>query len=167
MKKDTLTEKETEIINLGASIAAGCQPCTKYHVKKCKKVGISDEDINSVIENTRHICKNVIDFMLTKAFKSVNIRNKKEIRFPLTGVQRNDVLLGMAITYSLNSSTLLEEYIKLATNMDIDNDTLMGITTISTFISEKAKAHRDIVIEKIDSEPKTDESSDCTPGCTC
>jgi alkylhydroperoxidase/carboxymuconolactone decarboxylase family protein YurZ len=46
MKRSTLTEKEIQIVNLGGSIAAGCQPCTKYHVNKCKGTGMSDKDID-------------------------------------------------------------------------------------------------------------------------
>jgi AhpD family alkylhydroperoxidase len=28
-----LTEKEQELVAVGASIAAGCRPCTAYHVR--------------------------------------------------------------------------------------------------------------------------------------
>jgi len=34
-----------ELIGLGASIAANCEPCFRYHYDQAKKLGVSDEDM--------------------------------------------------------------------------------------------------------------------------
>ncbi|MBT8387142.1 MAG: carboxymuconolactone decarboxylase family protein, partial [Ignavibacteria bacterium] len=44
-----LTNKETELVYLGASIAAGCKPCTSYHFRKAKEAGALDEEIKNAI----------------------------------------------------------------------------------------------------------------------
>ncbi len=38
-----------ELIAIGASIAAHCQPCPKYHYAKAKELGISQEEIQEAI----------------------------------------------------------------------------------------------------------------------
>jgi AhpD family alkylhydroperoxidase len=34
-----------ELIGLGASIAANCEPCFRYHYDQAKKLGVSDDDM--------------------------------------------------------------------------------------------------------------------------
>jgi AhpD family alkylhydroperoxidase len=47
---NVLTEKERELIAVGASVAAGCQPCTTYHVKAANAAGACDRGIALAIE---------------------------------------------------------------------------------------------------------------------
>jgi AhpD family alkylhydroperoxidase len=37
--------KEKELAAVGISIAAGCKPCTDFHVKKAREVGASEAEI--------------------------------------------------------------------------------------------------------------------------
>ena len=39
-----------ELVAIGASIAANCQPCVKYHVGKARKMKIEEEEIQQAIE---------------------------------------------------------------------------------------------------------------------
>ncbi len=54
-------DKMTELVAIGASVAANCHPCVKYHVSKAQEIGVNEEDINRadsriVIDtNHRHI----------------------------------------------------------------------------------------------------------------
>ena len=45
-----LTEKEKELIAVGASVAAGCQPCTEYHVKTARTAGACDRSVTLAVE---------------------------------------------------------------------------------------------------------------------
>lgn len=45
-----LTEKEQSLIAVGASVAAGCRPCTAYHVKAARTAGACDRSIALAIE---------------------------------------------------------------------------------------------------------------------
>ena len=42
-------EKLTELVAIGASVAANCHPCVKYHVAKAAEVGVSKEDIAEAV----------------------------------------------------------------------------------------------------------------------
>lgn len=41
--------KFTELIAIGASISASCQPCLDYHVNKAKESGASEQEISAAI----------------------------------------------------------------------------------------------------------------------
>lgn len=44
-----MNEQTKELIALGASVAAHCQPCLKYHYAKARELGLSAEDIQAAI----------------------------------------------------------------------------------------------------------------------
>lgn len=45
-----LSEKERALIGIGASVAAGCQPCTTYHVKAARTAGACDRSVALAVE---------------------------------------------------------------------------------------------------------------------
>jgi AhpD family alkylhydroperoxidase len=49
----TLTDKESEFVAIGASIGAGCRPCTKYHVGAALKNGFTVEEVGRAIEEAQ------------------------------------------------------------------------------------------------------------------
>ena len=42
-------DKMTELVAIGASVAANCHPCVKYHVNKAQEIGVDKEDIEGAI----------------------------------------------------------------------------------------------------------------------
>jgi AhpD family alkylhydroperoxidase len=44
-ERPALNEKDCEIIAVGASVAAGCLPCTKFHVRAASAVGAASREI--------------------------------------------------------------------------------------------------------------------------
>jgi AhpD family alkylhydroperoxidase len=42
-------DKMTELVAIGASVAANCHPCVKYHVNKAQEIGVDKEDIKEAI----------------------------------------------------------------------------------------------------------------------
>jgi AhpD family alkylhydroperoxidase len=44
-----MNEKTKEMIALGASVGAHCQPCLEYHVGKAREVGLTDDEIREAI----------------------------------------------------------------------------------------------------------------------
>lgn len=45
-----LDNRIAELIALGASITANCQPCLQYHVKKALESGADEQDVADAIE---------------------------------------------------------------------------------------------------------------------
>ncbi|WP_455389546.1 carboxymuconolactone decarboxylase family protein, partial [Petrachloros mirabilis] len=45
-----LDDRIKELIAVGASIAANCQPCLQYHTSEAQKSGAEEEEIKEAIE---------------------------------------------------------------------------------------------------------------------
>ncbi|MCE1246768.1 MAG: carboxymuconolactone decarboxylase family protein [Firmicutes bacterium] len=50
MKESCLNEKLRELIAIGASIGAHCQPCLTFHVEKARELGVSEDEINAAVD---------------------------------------------------------------------------------------------------------------------
>jgi len=47
---ENLEERTKELIAIGASVSAHCQPCLEYHVSKARELGINEKCIKTAIE---------------------------------------------------------------------------------------------------------------------
>ncbi|MDF2499437.1 MAG: alkylhydroperoxidase like protein AhpD family [Anaerosporomusa subterranea] len=52
-----LDSRITELISIGVSVGANCQPCLQYHVAKAKENGVSEHDIQEAITVGRTVRK--------------------------------------------------------------------------------------------------------------
>ena len=44
-----LTERDRELVAIGASIGSNCVPCIAYHVTRAREAGLTDEQIEAAI----------------------------------------------------------------------------------------------------------------------
>ncbi len=42
-------DKMTELVTIGASVAANCHPCVQFHVAKAVEIGVDKENIDEAI----------------------------------------------------------------------------------------------------------------------
>ncbi len=68
-----LTFKEKELVYIGASVAAGCKPCTNYHFKKVKEAGASYEEIKQAISDTKCVRIGAKEIMEAHGLKLLGI----------------------------------------------------------------------------------------------
>jgi len=47
---ENLDERTKELVGIAASVAGHCRKCFLYHFKQAKKLGVSQDDIQGVIE---------------------------------------------------------------------------------------------------------------------
>ena len=162
-----LTEQEREIINLGISITAGCQPCTKYHVKKCRETDISEIEIQTIADQVMQLSTAASQIMKSRTLHILNITNNKTTEYNSGYESKRDVLVGLAVSYTMNNTDLFDYYLTLAGNMGIGDREISFITETSRFIFYKAKAHVDLLIENKGIVTLKYEEKDCSSKCGC
>ncbi len=52
-----IDDRTKELIAIGASVTANCQPCLEYHVGEAKKLEIGEEDIQEAVETGQMVKK--------------------------------------------------------------------------------------------------------------
>lgn len=61
-----MTNKEKELIAIGASITAHCFPCLDYHLVEARKFGASEEEINDAVQVGIQVMNGSTEKMLEK-----------------------------------------------------------------------------------------------------
>lgn len=69
--------KVKELIAIGASVSANCQPCLKYHVGKALEKGVNEKDIQEAISVGKMVRKGAADQMDKLA--SAVVKDNKEL----------------------------------------------------------------------------------------
>lgn len=55
MDLNTLSERDKELVAIGAAVASNCIPCITYHIKQSKKAGLNDEQIREAVALSQKI----------------------------------------------------------------------------------------------------------------
>ncbi len=58
-----MNEQTKELIAIGASLGAHCQPCLTYHMNKAKEIGVAEDDIREAIKIGRMVEKGALSAM--------------------------------------------------------------------------------------------------------
>lgn len=62
-----MDERIRELIAIGASITAHCQPCLEWHVDKARELGIDDDTIREAVEVGHMVEKGAMSAMRKSA----------------------------------------------------------------------------------------------------
>ena len=79
-----MDNKTKELIAIGASISANCQPCLEYHTGKAREYGLNETDIKEAIEVGKLVRRGAASKMdkfassLNEVSISAQINNDKE-----------------------------------------------------------------------------------------
>lgn len=71
-----MDKRVKELIAIGASVTANCQPCLQYHVNKALEAGMAEQEISEAIEVAQAVRKGAgykMDKFATQIFSSAAI----------------------------------------------------------------------------------------------
>ena len=69
---ERLTNREKELVRIGAAIASNCVPCIEYHIPEARKAGLTNAQIKIAINIAKLVKKVPADMVLEKALELVN-----------------------------------------------------------------------------------------------
>ena len=167
MDRYHFSKKEKEVVNLSASIAAGCLPCTKFHVKKCKEAGLSVKDIDYIIDKIEKTCNRATSAMVKNASDSDLNIFKESIMEDINIDNNTETLIGITVSYIMNNTFLFNLYSSLSDMTDTTTLKISEIINISKPISIKARIHMELLTEKKDITEPGQYQSDCSSKCNC
>ena len=162
-----LTQRDTEIVNLATSLAAGCQPCMKYHLRKCMDAGIPEKEIYAILNMAEEKYLRAIKIMKLRALAFVNKHPFEGARFQIRCESRMEILVGLAVSFTVNSTDISERYLQYARQSDMSDSEISGIRGISNFILSKARTHVDLLMEDTGVEDREHDKDERNCGCGC
>jgi AhpD family alkylhydroperoxidase len=162
-----LTNKEIELVYLGASIAAGCKPCTSYHFRRVKEAEASDNEIQNAISDSAYIRDIAKTEMESYAMNLLGISTQSEDHIDNQNTDRLTVLVSIGAAFAVNCTSTLDTYIALAESMDITNEDINNIFGASKLVKMKAASHVDKIAVRFEYAKSTEGDTKRSDGCGC
>jgi len=72
VRQTIYSEEVSELVAIGAAIAANCEPCFKYHFDKARKLGVSREDMKRAVATAQAVKETPARAMLALAERLVS-----------------------------------------------------------------------------------------------
>lgn len=146
-----LESTELELAAIGISIAAGCVPCTKYHITEAGRSGASRLEILEALRNGVGIANTALSDMHRQFDPQAVSSFEDDIN---TGLSRCAILTGIGSSVASNSVQQLNIMIGLARNNQIQDKEIMEIVGLANRIKEKAASHLVRVTDQLDADPE-------------
>ena len=75
---DLLSEREKHLIGLAVTMTRGCQVCTRNRVEKARNIGLTDDELNSLVAVTAAVNSGVTGATARVAFGMIDQENSAD-----------------------------------------------------------------------------------------
>jgi AhpD family alkylhydroperoxidase len=145
-----ITSKEKELAAVGISIAAGCKPCTDFHLKKAREVGGSDSEIKQAISDALSVRRSSADIMESYGFAHLGGPKPVEAPKQARGSDRVRELVFIGAAYAVNCVSSMKAHLEAAESVGIAHEDITTIVKLSAFIKGKAASHVERLAETLE-----------------
>lgn len=160
-----LTQKEKELVAVGTSIAAGCQPCTAHHFKAARAAGASEEEIRQAVDGALCVRNSATKIMTRLAEKHLGNGHAAEepccSEKPLTGE-----LVSVGAALAVNCTTSLETHLRAARAAGATDRQIQTALGIARAVKKVAGQKVEAVAEAAATDA-AEGSESCTDDCGC
>jgi AhpD family alkylhydroperoxidase len=156
-----LTEKEQELVAVGASVAAGCRPCTAHHVRAARAAGADKEEIRQAVNDALGVRRSASDIMARLAAKYLGDAPAEEaLHVSERSLMGELVSVGAAL--AVNCAISLETHLSAAYEQGASVRQIQTALGIARAVKNMAAKKADEVVTKI-----AGESQVCGGDCSC
>jgi AhpD family alkylhydroperoxidase len=142
-----LTVKEKELVNIGASVATGCKPCTDYHFKKVRQAGATDEEIKDAITNAMLVRDSAKEIMENYGLQQMETAKEEDDAEYVEGTTRIKELVSVAAAFAVNCTTNLKRHMAAARAVGITEGEIESVLNSASFIQGEAAHYVDQIVK--------------------
>lgn len=145
-----ITSKEKELAAVGISIAAGCKPCTDFHVKKVREFGAADAEIKQAMDDALSVRRGAADIIEAYGLARLEGRTPAENLGQGSTTQRVKELVCIGAAFGVNCVSSLKIHLEAAERAGISHEDIGTIVKLSAFIKGKAASHVEHLAESLE-----------------
>ena len=137
--------KEKELTAVGISVAAGCKPCTNYHVKEACQTGASDEEMKRAAVAALDVREGATGIMRFHVLARLGEGGDGGDPGGDSGgageTDRIKVLVSVGAAFAVNCTSSLKKHLAAAESLGISPDDIAEIVELAAFIKGMAVHH--------------------------
>lgn len=150
-----LSRKEKELVAVGASVAAGCIPCTRYHVEEVRAAGATTDEITHAVEAALCVKGSARGIMEKAAYDALGAPKEEQAARCVGPTDRLKELVSIAAAVAVNCPTNFHKHVAAGRLVGVRDDEIQLVVGLAKMIRSKAA-------EKVDEAA----SELTTPGST-
>ncbi len=132
-----LNDKDRELISIGASLAAGCQPCARFHLRAAHIAGASDTEIRQAVDEALAVRRHATEEMAQLAAKDSGVPTSD------TPGDRDDLLtrelVAISAACAVNSIPDFETHLAAAQSLGATKGQLLSAIKIASAVKSTAE----------------------------
>lgn len=138
MSEQRLTQKEKELIAVGAAVSAGCQKCANYHFKQAFEESATREEVQQTVASATCVIDSSGEIMQRKAYSLMEI-DREEVPESCSDEQdRMTILVKIAAAVAANNTNNIERYIGMAKSIGASHGEMTVAAKLGKAILKKA-----------------------------
>lgn len=167
-KDEGLTQDQKELVAIGASVAAGCQPCVSYHIKAGRKAGLGRPRMETAVTTAERVAEEAVLRMSEHARGRLG-GDGTAASEPASPVDIGLAAYGAAIT--ANSIADIEARMLAAVELGLTPPQLAEAIEVARAVQENAgrihvrEAQR--LLDELGTLSEDDDEGECAPECPC
>jgi AhpD family alkylhydroperoxidase len=160
-----LTHTEKELAAVAVSVAAGCKPCTSYHLTAAQKSGAREDEIREAVAVAAEVRAGASEIMLRHGLGRAGDTTTGADAMEPT---RSRTLTALGAAYAVNCTSSLKRQLKAAEALEISADEIQEVVQIAVFIKKMAATHVErIIAPERDAVTQEPEARVAAGGCGC
>ena len=136
-----IAEVEKELIAVGISVAAGCRPCTDYHLKAVHRAGASDDEIEHAIADAVAVREDATRIIEDYALRQLDGAGVSDDPTPDEEADRMQVAVSIGAAFAVNCTSSLQRHLVIAGSLGISQQDVEKIAKLAAVIGGKATSH--------------------------
>jgi AhpD family alkylhydroperoxidase len=136
-----LGDKEKELAAVGISVAAGCRPCTDYHLSAVRKVGATEEEIRQAVIDAVAVRKDATEMMAEHAFAALRANARNTDAGEAAAPNRVKALVSVGAALAVNCTSSLEQHLVAARSVGLSPNEIRAVLKLAGLIKRVAASH--------------------------
>jgi len=133
-----LSQKEKELVAVGASVAAGCIPCTMYHLEEVRTAGAKTDEISHAVEAALCVKGSARAIMETTAYDALGSPKEEYPSCCVGPTDRMKELVSIAAAVAVSCPTNFQKHVAAGRSVGVRDEEIQLVVGIAKMIRSKA-----------------------------
>ena len=161
-----LSQKEKELVAVGASVAAGCIPCTEYHLQEVKAAGATTEEITAALNAALCVKGSTRGIMEQVAYRALGLAKEEQPSCCAGPTNRMKELVSIAAAVAVNCPTNLHKHVEAGRTVGVRDDEIQLVAGLAKLIRGKAMEKVDDAAKVLSTAAPVQAEACCGPSVT-
>ncbi len=146
-----LSAKEKELVAVGASVAAGCIPCTEYHLKEVRAAGATIEEITQALDAALCVKGSTRGIMEKVAYEALGVPKEEQPSRCAGPTDRMKELVSIAAAVAVNCPTNFHKHVSAGRTVGVRDEEIELVAGLAKMIRAKAMEKIDDAVKELSS----------------